>query len=152
MQSADVRDGDHLAAFGRLDLARIWRVAVERLVRARLVVIAEVIGKGAREMTFVPHDHVIQALASNGADEPLDVRILPRGARGADDFFDSQTLDSPLKDFAVDTVAVPLQKSRFVKWKGFRDLLGRPLRRRIGRDVEVQDLSAVEAQHDEHVQ
>ena len=78
MQPADLRDRDDPATARRLDLAGKWRVAFERQVRSRLVVVGEIFAEDPKQVRFVEHDHVIQALAANRADEPLDVRALPR--------------------------------------------------------------------------
>jgi hypothetical protein len=45
------------------------------------VVVAKVVGEDALEVPLVEHDGVIQALASDGGDQPFHERILPRGAR-----------------------------------------------------------------------
>ena len=38
------------------------------------------------------HDDMVETLAPHRADEPLDLRVLPRGARGREDFFNSHSL------------------------------------------------------------
>jgi hypothetical protein len=42
------------------------------------MVIGEVAGQGAAEVSLVEHEDVIQALASDRADEPFREGILPR--------------------------------------------------------------------------
>jgi hypothetical protein len=45
IQTADLRDGDDVTAIGRLDFARHRCVAIQGQVRARFVVVVEVIGQ-----------------------------------------------------------------------------------------------------------
>jgi hypothetical protein len=67
---------------GREDLDRpeIGRVLVEREVGTRPMVIAEVAGQDAAEVSLAENEYVVQALASERADEPLGERVLPRGS------------------------------------------------------------------------
>lgn len=50
-----------------------------------------------------------EALAANRTDEPLDVGILPRGARRDEDFLDTQTVRATAKLRARNGVAVTKQ-------------------------------------------
>lgn len=106
VQPADVRDGANLAERRRLDLARQGGVAVERQMRAAVVVVVEIRDQDALQMVFAQHDDVIEALATDRADEPLDVGILPRRARGANHFFDAEAGDSFPECVAINTVAI----------------------------------------------
>ena len=75
MQSADLRYRDHFAALGRFDLARDRRVAIERQVRSRMMIIVEVIGEDPPKMAIVEHDDVVKALMANQvANLGLDLR------------------------------------------------------------------------------
>ena len=94
MQPADVREGDHAALTRWFDLTRDRRVAVERQVASRLVVVREVRGQDPQQVRFVEHDHVVQAFAANRADESLHVRVLPGRAVRDDDFLDAQVLEA----------------------------------------------------------
>ena len=49
---------------------------------------------------------MIQELAAQGADQSFDVAVLPRRARGGDDFFDAQVFQAARHGVAVDAVAV----------------------------------------------
>jgi hypothetical protein len=88
VQTADVRNGQHLAQFGRLDFTRNRRVSVQGQMRAMVVIILDVSRQDSHQVRLVKHDHVIQALATNGSDHALDVGILPRRLRCTDHFFD----------------------------------------------------------------
>ena len=152
MQAADVRDRNDAAAARRLDLTRDRCIAVERQVASRFVVVREVVGKDPQQMSLIEDDHVIQALATNRADQPLDVRILPRRAVRDDDFFDAQVFDALTEIQAVDSVVIPNHETRcLVERKRFDDLLGRPTRSRVRRHIEVHHATPVMPQHDEAV-
>ena len=65
MKAADLRDRDDAPARWRLYFARIRAVVVEGLMRARGVVVREVAAEQAAEVSFVDHDDVIEAFASD---------------------------------------------------------------------------------------
>src|SRR5688572_10695557 len=72
MQTADVWDSDDCAAGWRLGSPRDGRVLVQREVSAPLVIIGEVVLQVAAQRAFVPHDDVIEALASEGTDHAFN--------------------------------------------------------------------------------
>ena len=78
VKTADLWNRDHLAAVRRIDGASIRAIFVEREMCPRAVIVIDVRRQGAAQMAFVDHEYVIQALATNRADDPLDVGILPR--------------------------------------------------------------------------
>src|SRR5439155_8747306 len=61
-------------------LYRAWfgRVLPESEMRARGVIVAEVIAKATTELPFVQHDHVVEEFAPDGSDHALSERVLPR--------------------------------------------------------------------------
>ena len=80
-------------------------------------------------MLLVEDNHVIETLAANAADDPFDVRALPRRARRRQDLLDAEPCDAPAEVPAVDLVAIPYQVTRRGgPGKGIDHLLGRPLR------------------------
>ncbi len=100
-------------------------------------------------MPFVEYDDMTKALALNGADHPLRVRILPWRSWRADDFFDTHVCNSCLEILTVDPIAIADQKSwRFVLRKGFDDLLSGPFGRWMLGDIEVNQLPSVVAKND----
>ena len=105
-------------------------------------------------MSLVQDDHVIQAFAANTPDEPLDVRILPRTPWGDQHFFNPHMLHPLPKRGAIDAVPIAQQIPRgLVPRKGVHHLLSRPLRRRVFRDVEMDDAAPFmgqDEQHEEH--
>ena len=94
---------------------------------ARAMVVIEVLTKNSNQMCLVQDDDVIKALATNRADQALDVSVLPRGARCRQHFLDSQIGDSRANEISVDPVAISDKESRcFIEGKRFGKLLRRP--------------------------
>ena len=54
-----------------------------------VMVIGKVAGQEALQMPLMQDDHLIQTLPSDTPDEPFDIGILPRRARGDDRFVDA---------------------------------------------------------------
>jgi hypothetical protein len=82
VQAADFGKLDDLSCDGKLDRPEVGRVLVQREVGTRLMVVGEVLGQDAAEVSPAQDEHVIQALAPDRADEPLREGILPRAVRG----------------------------------------------------------------------
>ena len=93
---------------------------------------------------------MIEAFSTDAADQAFNARILPWRSWRRDNFFDARVLDALTEVRSVDAVAVSDQEARhFVIRKGIDDLLGRPARTWIRRDVEVDDHAAVVSEYDE---
>jgi hypothetical protein len=115
------------------------------------VVIRNVAGHHAPEMALAEHDHVVQALAPEGSDQSLRVRILPRAGRTRDDLSDTHAGDATPERIAIDGVAIPQQPSRRrVVRKGFNHLLGCPRCRGMFRDVDVHNSPALMREQDQY--
>jgi hypothetical protein len=89
VQAADQWNGDDATQRGWRDRPRVRRVLRQREMRSRLVVVRHVPTQDANQSSFIHDDHVIEALASDGADEPLCIRVLPRRTRGGAEFLDA---------------------------------------------------------------
>ena len=76
MQPADFRRA-HDPAGAATPQSMVRRVLVQREMRPTPMVIGEVGAEETTEMRLVDDDHVIQTLATHGADQTLDVGILP---------------------------------------------------------------------------
>ena len=61
---------------------------------AKAVVIGDISREHALEMPLVEHDDMSEHIASNAADDPLAVGILPGTTRGDLDVFDPHILDA----------------------------------------------------------
>ena len=57
-------------------------------------------------MLFVQDEHLIQTLAPDTPNQPLDVGVLPRTLGSDQHFLDAQVLDPMLKGCAVDAVTI----------------------------------------------
>lgn len=104
-------------------------------------------------MRFVEHDDMIQTTAAYAADNSFTIRILPGRAWRDWDFFNTHAFDTLGEVVPVDAVAIANEKTRcFLVREGVDDLLDGPFGVGIRRDVEVNDLPPVVAEHDEDVQ
>lgn len=72
-----------------VDSPMVPRIAFERLVRALSVVVFDKLARHAIKVPLVDDDEVVQALASQRADEVLCKGVLPRGAWASADLFDT---------------------------------------------------------------
>ena len=103
-------------------------------------------------MPFIQDDNVIQALSPYGANNSLDIRILPRIARGRNDLLDTYAPDPSSNLLTVNGIPIPQQIAwSGIEWKCFYQLLGRPPRGRMRYNIEVHDFSALMTQNDKHV-
>jgi hypothetical protein len=80
VQAADFRKLHDLACHSELDRPEVRCILGQREIGARPVIVREVAGEDAAEMS--QDEHVIQALAPDRADEPLGERVLPRCRNG----------------------------------------------------------------------
>ena len=81
-------------------------------MRAMAVKIIEVIGQHPVQVLSMDHEHMVQPLASDGADQPFDQRILPGGTSGNELLIQTQRGGSRLKLQAINTITVPKQVTR----------------------------------------
>ena len=82
-------------------------------------------------MPLIESDHVIQALAAQGPNEPLHVAILPRGARGNRNLYQTDSCNPPPELGSVDRIAMANQvPTARLLGKRLDHLLGGPCRRR----------------------
>ena len=104
-------------------------------------------------MTRVEDDDMIEALATDGADEPLDIGRLPGRARCDAHFINTEAAHTAPEWSAVDGIAVAQQVARRgVEGKRLDYLLCRPLGRGVFGDVEVHDLPPFMSQHEKDVE
>jgi hypothetical protein len=77
VQAADFWKLHDLARRGELDGPELGCILVEREVCARLMVIGEVAGQDAAQVSLAEDENVIQTFASDRTDQALRVRVLP---------------------------------------------------------------------------
>jgi hypothetical protein len=144
LKSADLRDRKDGPARWRLDFARMGALVVERLMRAGGVVVREVPAQQAAEVAFVDHDDVIEAFASNRADDALSEGILPGGARGNEDLAHPQSRHPPCEHIAVDRVPIAEQILGCGLFREALDqLVGSPGGGGVVGDVDMDEFSTV---------
>src|SRR5262245_14706453 len=112
-------------------------------MRARVVIIVEVISQDSAQVIFTDDDQMIETLSANRADDAFGVWILPGRVGSGDHFFDPHSSYPPLKIVSIDRIPVSDQKA----WGGvFRkrldQLLGCPRGGWMFRDVEMNDLTS----------
>ena len=78
MKAADQGQFDDVALIGRLDGTRFRTILFQRPVRAMSMIIGQVVRESSMQMVLIEHDHVVQTFPTDGADQALDKRILPR--------------------------------------------------------------------------
>src|SRR5437868_1344042 len=81
-------------------------------MRARRVVVAEIIAKTATQVSLVYNNHVIEELAADRTDQALGKGILPGRARCRENLADAEALDTSPKLAAVNAVAITEEKAR----------------------------------------
>src|SRR5215471_14620498 len=144
----------------RYDPARLWRldrtglrsIFLQCQVNAVLMVIIHECLEVPVQTSLVEHDQVIQALAADCADDPLDVSTLPRGTRRRQHLFDAHRPHLLHELLAKDPIAIAQQVARRgVPRKGFSHLLRRPFRRGMCGDCKVQDAPPLVRQHQKYV-
>jgi hypothetical protein len=153
MQAADVRDWDDRAAAWWLSHPRDRRIFVKREVSPPLVIVNEVVLQVAAQRAFVPDDDVIEALTPKGADHAFHERILPGRTGRRQYVVDAHLLDRTARIQPVDRITIPdHEPRRSVPRPGLTELLRRPCRRGMCRDVHMDDAASVVRQHHEHEQ
>ena len=148
--------------FGNLNDAAVYlnltvrrAIQLQRLMNPVAMVVVEVAGEDASQVSFVHHDHVVEAFSSDASDQPFNERILPGRASSSHDLFDAHVPDAALEVLTIDAVTISQQVSRCaVPRERFDDLLSSPLGRGVCSDVEVQDappLMGEDQEDEEHL-
>jgi hypothetical protein len=144
MKPTDLRERDNPTLVGRLYEARFRAILFEREVGPGLMIILEVGQQEPPEVLFVQDDDVIEAFASNRADDPFGIGVLPRRARSAQNLDDLHCLQSGPEYGAIGGIAIADQIAwRGVPWKRLPDLLRGPFRGWVRGNAEVQDPAAL---------
>ena len=112
MQPTNLQNGDHLALGWTLDSAWHRRVAFQREMRARSVIVLEVARQNPPQVSLVEHDQVVEALSAYGYNHSFAIGILPGRAKGNDHLVDTHVLDAQPEILAVDAVSIPAQETR----------------------------------------
>src|SRR5258708_2546418 len=150
MQATDFWNRDDHAQARWLDWRSVGWVLVEREMSGSLVIVREVAGQGAAQVSFAQDDDMIETLAADRADEPLRVGVLPRAGGRRQHFTNPHVLQPLPERVTIDAVAIAKEVGRRgVVWEGVDDLLGGPGARGMFGHVEVEDVAALVGEHDE---
>ena len=112
MQPAEVWDLEDRTDGWRLGGPRNGSILVQREVRPPLVIIGKVALQVAVQRTLIPHDDMIEALASEGADHAFHERILPGTPMRRQHVLDAYLLHRPPSIRSVDRIAIPDEEPR----------------------------------------
>ena len=120
---------------------------------ARTQVIIEIGLQRSPQRSLVENYEVVQAFSLDGAHQSLGVRILPRRSRRREDFTNPRASDPFTKQIPINRVAVMEQIARGVPpGKCLCDLLGRPFRGGMRRNIEMKYPTSVMTQSNEDEQ
>src|SRR3984893_613358 len=105
------------------------------------------------QMRLAQDNHMIDALAPDRSDQPFSKAILPRRGWCSGLVPDAHGTQSARDDNAVDSIPISdhIARSHF-PGKSLGDLTCNPLRRRVGCDVNPNEISAVEPDDDEGIE
>src|SRR3984893_2821635 len=120
---------------------------------SNVVVVVSVRFQNSAQMCLAQNNDVIQTLAPDRSDQPFGKAILPR--RGRSNRFVPKAHGSQwgCDDGAIDPIAITDHVTRSpVPRKSLGDLACDPLRRRVGCDVDPDELSTVNPYNHEAVQ
>src|SRR5215472_3654633 len=114
-----------------------WGILVQRAMNARFIVIRGIPTQNPAQVRFPKYDHVVETFPSDRADQPLDVRVLPRRL-GSSRLVPNAHGTQPLpEDHAIRSVPVPNKIARCtVPGERLGDLARNLLRCRICRYPE----------------
>src|SRR5436305_14414487 len=93
MESTYLRDRDDPARLRCLNGARLGRVLLQGQMRPTPMIVVYETTQVPPNTVFIEHDYMVQALASDRADDPFDISALPRRARCGKHLLDTHRLD-----------------------------------------------------------
>jgi hypothetical protein len=103
-------------------------------------------------VTLAQDDNVIQTFAADRTDQALNIWVLPGRSRGGDDLRDAHRSNAMAECRAIRFVAIPQQIARCrIPRKGLGHLARKPDLRRICADFEVNNPSAIKAEHNQGI-
>ena len=153
MQSAEHGFGLDRPHARWLDGPRLWTVLLQPQMSTASMVVVHVLPKHSPEVPLIKDDHMVEALASDRSNHPLDVRVLPGRPSCGLDLLDAKRRYPTCEIESVDPVSISDEISRSCfPWKSLGDLLAGPRRSRVRGDIEVDDLPSFVVQDEEDVQ
>src|ERR1019366_3674569 len=95
-----------------LDRATEWGVLVQRSMGPRLVIIGGICAEDSAQVRFTEHDHVVQALPADRADESFNIGIFPRWSECDLSIPNAHGSQALHEDWPVRGVPIPDEVSR----------------------------------------
>src|ERR687892_510192 len=123
VQAADFRKLYDSTRRGRFGGSEVWGILVEREMCPRVMVVGEVAGQDAAEMSFAQDENVIQTLAPDRADQALHERVLPGAVRHDEDEEDAEASGRHGEEVDRNQVADVVAKERPPGLRGLRAVL-----------------------------
>jgi hypothetical protein len=152
VKTTDLWNVDDGSRAGRWHGPGLGRILVQSQVTTAVMVVVEEPTQMTRQAGLVEDHHVIQALASNGADHVFHIRALPGRAWGRQHWLDAHGLDLLDELLAEDPVPVAEQiAGHGALRKCLPQLVSRPFCRRMLRNSNMNDTPAVMCQHQKYV-
>ena len=147
VQAADDRQRNN--ASGALDGSRQRRVFGQGQVCSDAVVVMCIRAQHMAQMALAEHDHMIEALAPDRADQSLGMTVLPRRSWRSRSVANAHRSKPTGICLAVDAVPITKQISRRgVPAAGFTNLQSDPFGIRMCGDAKPEDASPGVAQHE----
>src|SRR6266481_9813635 len=89
-----------------------WGILVQRAMNARFIIISGILAQDPAQVRLPEHDQVVETFPSDGSDQSLDVRVLPRRS-GSGRLVPNAHGAQPLpEDQAIRSVPVPNKITR----------------------------------------
>ncbi len=148
MEPTDFRELHDGALVGRLHGSRLRRILLQGQMGSRIMVVAQIPSENGSQVALAENNDVVKALAPDGADDPLDIRILPGRARRCENLLDFESMHGSVEVISVDAIAVSDHVARgCVPGEGFDELPSCPFRAGMLCHIEVEDSPSIMRQH-----
>ena len=117
-------------------------------MRAYAIVIFLVIGKQMANMPLAQDHDVVEALASDRSDQPFNMTVLPRRARGDRPISDAHGSQPAGDRDTIGGVTIADEVAwRLVLWEGFANLSGDPFGGRMCGHIDPDEPSPLQTQN-----
>ena len=142
MQSAEDRQRKNVS--DALDGSGYWCILGQREMRSSAVVVLRIRAEHVAQMPLAENDHLVETLASNRADQPFGMPILPRRARRYRSVANAHRANAARKCLAVDPIPITDEVlGRALPTACLGDLPGDPFGSRMRSDPEPQDAPSI---------
>jgi hypothetical protein len=94
VQATDLWEGNNGTCRGWLYRTRLGAILVQREMSAASVVVLKVCRQHTAQVMLIEDEDVIEAFATDRADDAFDIGVLPRRSRRGDNLLDGHRLDT----------------------------------------------------------